>query len=377
MTRAVFKLFVSAYPPEVSNDNKSFYQQEVIPRLLSHFNELAFNELGGQPEWSVTGPVIEDQAASKAPARDLSMEAVDLPDNLYQRSRQIHSFSSLQRRSQAIPGQVSDLQSMAKAQRDDLATDVSPIWPATTPDKPTIPGGAQTGNVLHGIFENIPFALAKACDDFNEFNHNQEVMAVIESQMQSFLMNNAELKDDQGRVVSNYQQEFARWVWHTLRKPLAALNGLRLCELEPADKRHEMSFFWAHDRQVLTGFIDLLFKVPGDSGKYYILDWKSNLSPQGYAPATLASEVMATHNYHDQYRWYTLAVKTWFAGLGLPAAHLAGALYLFSRGIDCEASDQDGIFYQDLSTGEFEIEPLQRALHEQINQSHTTGERSK
>ena len=377
MTRAVFKLFVSAYPPEVSNENKSFYQQEVIPRLFSHFNELAFNELGGQHEWSVTGPVIEDPATSIKPARDLSMAAVDLPDNLYQRSRQIHSFSSLQRRSQAIPGQVSDLQSMAKAQRDDLATDLSPIWPATTPDKPTIPGGAQTGNVLHGIFENIPFAIAKACDEFNEFNNNQEVMAVIESQMQSFLMNNTELKDEQGRVVSNYQQELARWVWHTLRKPLAALNGLRLCELEPADKRHEMSFFWAHDRQVLTGFIDLLFKVPGDGGKYYILDWKSSLSPQGYAPATLASEVMATHNYHDQYRWYTLAVKTWFAGLGLPAAHLAGALYLFSRGIDSEANDQDGIFYQDLSTGEFEIEPLRRALHEQINQSHTTGERSR
>ena len=372
MTRAVFKLFVSAYPPEVSNDNKSFYQQEVIPRLMAQFNGH-----DGHHEWQVTGPALEDQAEiDKLASRDLNIVGLELPENLYQRSRQIHSFSSLQRRTQTLPGQVSDLQSMAKAQRDDLSSDTPQIWPAATTEKPSIPGGAQTGNVLHGIFENLPFALAKQCSDFEEFNKNQEVMAVIESQMQSFLMNNTELKDDQGRVVSNYRQEFARWVWNTLRKPMAAVGGLRLCELEPAHKRHEMSFFWAHEGQVLTGFIDLLFKVPGDAGEYYLLDWKSNLSPQGYAPEILATEVMAAHNYHDQYRWYTLAVKTWFDRLSLPDARLAGALYLFSRGIDCEANDQDGVFYQDLNTGEFELEQLQRALLQQINQLHSTGERS-
>jgi len=211
-------------------------------------------------------------------------------------------------------------------------------------DKPSIPGGAQTGNVLHGIFENLDFNLVN--NSLEKFIEDQEVIDVIRSQMEAFLMADGDILDADGRPQSSYLIEFASWAWHTLNKPIDVLGGMRLCELSDTNRRHEMSFYWSKSDHVLTGFIDLLFKVKGqvngvDCDEYFILDWKSNFNAGGYAPKVLADQVMSEHNYHDQYRWYTLAIKAWFNSLQLDHARLTGALYVFSRGIDCEANDQN------------------------------------
>ncbi|WP_223788433.1 UvrD-helicase domain-containing protein [Marinicella meishanensis] len=359
MTRAVYKLVLPVYSENTYRPNgQSFYHHDVIKRSLA--SGLLSHDIRALPNQDVAEA---DTGSTPMPPPPLP----PVPNDLAQRRRVIHSFSSLQRpaaeHTDELDNHFGQLLRHEGLQADDRASIAEDDI-----ERPSIPGGAQTGNVLHGIFEHVDFALALQ-NNLTEFIKNHQVKAVIESQMKAFLMADGVLLDAQGAVHSAYSQEFAAWVWHTLNKPIAALDGLRLGELKPADRRHEMSFHWCHAGQFLTGFIDLLFKVDGpDGSEYYILDWKSNFSAQGYAPEVLSQTVMQAHKYHDQYKWYALAVKSWLAQMTQnPKARLAGALYVFSRGIDAAVDDQAGIFYQDLSTDSFGIKQLQQQLLAQIN----------
>ena len=85
----------------------------------------------------------------------------------------------------------------------------------------------------------------------------------------------------------------------------------------------------------LKGFIDLVFR---HSGRYYILDWKSNhlgYTAADYRPESLAT-VMNGHGYHLQYLLYSVAMQRYLRHR-LPhyeyARHFGGVLYLFIRGM--------------------------------------------
>ena len=43
---------------------------------------------------------------------------------------------------------------------------------------------------------------------------------------------------------------------------------------------------------------------------------------------------------------------------------------MFSRGIDSQAADQNGVFYQDLTTDAYRLDHLQQQLISQINSAH-------
>lgn len=366
MTRAIYKLIIPVYGEDVYKPHSglSFYQKAVIKRTMATglvnpilLTETAVQRYQAVNEW--------DQEPLPLPP---------LPDHLAQRRRVIHSFSSLQRQDRG-QGTTLDDHFGQWLNNEGLQADDRGTVPGSDPvalaaavsDRPSIPGGAQTGNVLHGIFEHLDFALAQQLS-LGEFIKDQQVNSTIESQMKAFMMADGVLLDEQGTVHGSYSEAFAAWVWHTLRKPIAALQGLRLCELSATDRRHEMSFHWSKSGQFLTGFIDLLFKVDTPEGSdYYILDWKSNFSAHGYAPEVLSDTVMQEHRYHEQYKWYALAVKSWLAQLPHASRHrLVGALYVFSRGIDATKDDQEGIFYQDLSAGDFAVDCLGDQLLKQI-----------
>ncbi len=356
MTRAIFKLIVPVYNESIyqaHNNAYVFYQNQVVARLLESGMANPIKQL---TQDSVLASEEQKPLIKKIPLLNIS-------EDLVNKSRIIHSFSSLQRYRTEDKTHFGNSPQMDLAQADDVKTE-----PVSTIDQiPSIPGGAQTGNVLHGIFENLDFNLVSEHKNLNEFQKDQSVMSVIENQMKVFLMNDGDILDDAGVLRSSYSKEFAAWVWHTLRKPINAIGGRQLCELEDADRRHEMSFYWSQSGHVLTGFIDLLFKLKGPAGdEYFILDWKSNFNAGGYAPDSLADQVMKAHNYHDQYRWYTLAIKAWFNSLRLKNAKLVGSLYLFSRGIDSISGNQDGVFYEDLTTDEYSLTHLETQLIKNI-----------
>ncbi len=86
---------------------------------------------------------------------------------------------------------------------------------------------------------------------------------------------------------------------------------------------------------LLTGFIDLVYE---HAGRYYVLDYKSNLLPD-YAPATLARSVRDSE-YDLQYTLYTLALHRWLRfRLGADYdydSHMGGVRYLYCRGLEVE-----------------------------------------
>ncbi len=362
MTRAVLKLFVPTYESSTYQTKLGdvFYKDQVVDRLMVSGLASAVPQLAHDSEQP---SFKQPSASSLLPPQPVPA----LPSDVFSKSRLIHSFSSLQRHHAEGVTHFGDFNAIDPVQADD----VNPDQTSLVDEKPSIPGGAQTGNVLHGIFEHLDFKIVAAHNNLHEFQQDQLVINVIESQMKAFLMTDGEILDTSGQLHSTYRNEFAAWVWHTLKKPIDALGGMPLCELSETNRRHEMSFYWSHSGHVLTGFIDLLFKVAGPEGdRYYILDWKSNYNAGGYAPKALAEQVMQAHNYHDQYRWYTLAIKAWFNSLKLENASLAGALYVFSRGIDSQTNDQNGVFYQNLTTDSYHLNHLEQQLISRIGAIH-------
>jgi exodeoxyribonuclease V beta subunit len=83
---------------------------------------------------------------------------------------------------------------------------------------------------------------------------------------------------------------------------------------------------------LLTGFIDLVYE---SGGRYYVLDYKSNLLPSYGAEEVQRS--VREHQYDLQYLLYTLALHRWLRfRLGASydmATHLGGIRYLFCRGL--------------------------------------------
>ncbi len=359
MTRAVFKVFLPYFNSE-TYAAQSFYKTAVIDRLQA-------TQIGALEE---SGQAKQPSGLSKPQQTELFVDDVSqagetqllpLPADLLTRKRTIHSFSSLQRNQHNESKDFGDWSEHSIKQDDDVVHDAHVI------EQPSIPGGAKTGNVLHGIFEHVDFARVISHNSLASIQQDEHVNSVINTQMNHFLQPNLDLKNPKGQVVSNYQKEYAKWVWHTLNKPLDVLGGVKMGEVTEHNRRHEMSFYWSHQTHVLTGFIDLLFKInTPDGDRYYLLDWKSNLSRTGYAPQDLATQVMAEHNYHDQYRLYALAIKDWFQTLKLPTGYLAGALYLFSRGMDCEHDAQEGVFFQDLNSNDFEAAKLREEILRQV-----------
>lgn len=85
----------------------------------------------------------------------------------------------------------------------------------------------------------------------------------------------------------------------------------------------------------LNGFIDLVFR---HEGRYFVLDWKSNLlgfAPDAYDNAQL-EQAMAENGYHLQHLLYSVALQRHLRQRMAdydPTRHLGGVFYLFVRGV--------------------------------------------
>jgi exodeoxyribonuclease V beta subunit len=93
---------------------------------------------------------------------------------------------------------------------------------------------------------------------------------------------------------------------------------------------------------LLTGRMDLVYE---SGGRYYVLDYKSNLLPD-YGAESVARSVRE-HEYDLQYLLYTLALHRWLRfRLGAAydiAQHLGGVRYVFCRGLDPSSDHSPGV----------------------------------
>jgi len=346
MTRAIFKLFV----PYMVIDGKSI-SDDYTQLMITNIDACIKSDVALESKplnLALASPPGTQLLASPAPKPAIIKFSLP-PNNLSTRSRFMHSFSSL---SQQLVSH-SAWPEIRRYGELDKPADEPVNDEAFLNEVPLIPGGVTTGHVLHGVFENVDFEQVIRHDSLQSMWTDSTIMAVVDEQMQQFKLLNQRLAAAHAErtLAIDYRQQMAAWIWHTLRKPLPILNGQSLGMIKPEDRRHEMAFHWLHQEQSLTGYIDLLFRITNQEGgnDYYILDWKSNINAAGYAPEVLADTVMQQHHYDLQFHIYAAAVDDWFRHLGLTNARLKGAIYAFSRGINCESDDQRGIYYHEFS----------------------------
>lgn len=341
ITRAVYKVFLPFTDSEKSHLSKEF--QQLVSANIQHCQTMDLDQ-SCRPISTASADAAGEGLLTPPIKQSDCLPFVASPFNVVSRRQLRHSFSSLAHR------QSSQLNSDQRHYGEQTGEHDEPLSEDTViTETPLIPGGVTTGHVLHGLFEHVDFNAITRHKQLSDLWQDEVVMTEVDRQMQLFNMRNQLISaaHEARTDAADYRQQLAAWVWHTLKKPLPMLDGQSLGMISPDDRRHEMSFQWQHQSQTLTGFIDLLFRIRNRQGgdDYYILDWKSNLSAEGYAPEILAKTVMKQHHYDLQYQLYAAAVAAWFEHLKLPKARLKGAIYVFSRGIDCQRDDLQGIFY--------------------------------
>ncbi len=199
--------------------------------------------------------------------------------------------------------------------------------------------GAQTGNMLHHIFENLQLNNAKtwlkAINNANKNfaikeseNFNTKMLELLNHTLNTTLNIGGEsfkLSDvNPKKCVNEFEFDFM----------VSPFKIPQLKTLE--DENIEISLNTGNNLEgIMNGKIDLFFEL---QGKYYVLDWKSNFlgdSLDNYQPQVL-NQAMNQNNYHLQYLIYTLATKKYLESR-LPnfdyETQFGGIIYFFVRGM--------------------------------------------
>ena len=257
----------------------------------------------------------------------------------------IHSFSQLHR--QRPHGTQALIEDMLVEHAP--ASDERPL--AIAVDLPRDPrfSGERFGNILHHALEHTDFAAWR--DHLGETPPPGQD-AVLRRALQS----------------QDYREvDYADGVRALTPLVAATLNallpeGVRLCDVPPAQRIAELEFHFALDDAsapallallhahgiamerrdfgpwprlsgLMTGKIDLTYRV---DGRIHVIDYKSNYLPD-YDTATL-QHAMATSEYDLQALLYAVAVHRWLRLRLGPAydfdTHFGGVRYLFSRGLE-------------------------------------------
>jgi ATP-dependent exoDNAse (exonuclease V) beta subunit len=139
------------------------------------------------------------------------------------------------------------------------------------------------------------------------------------------------------------RRQVAHLIWNGLHTPLAHAAG-PLWEVPSRDRLHELEFHFLatgdspppevhREEQFLTGYMDLVFRR---SGRYFLVDWKTNSLPDYTGPELERS--MQASDYIRQYRLYLQALDRWLKWALGPSfdsgRDFGGVYYLYLRGLN-------------------------------------------
>lgn len=209
--------------------------------------------------------------------------------------------------------------------------------------------GNITGNMIHYIFERIHFGndeyrtkiIADAVNRFagsntKMYNHyltefiDHVLNSNIDTGEETFCLASVSDKEK----VAELEFDFSTGICQQqIFSDTLKTSGIHI-QLKSAEPLHGL----------MKGFIDLLFV---HKGKYYILDWKSNVlgnKLEDYAPANL-ERAMQQLNYQLQLIIYTMAVTKYLRSrLGsFDYESFGGVIYCFVRGM--RRGSQNGIYF--------------------------------
>jgi len=167
----------------------------------------------------------------------------------------------------------------------------------------TLPLGAETGILLHAIFEA----------------HFLDRMIPIEQIIFETL---------NGTHLEGWEQTVSDMVIRVLDLPL--MPNFTLNTLGEGEYFPEMEFLFPKEGSLVKGFADLVFK---QNDTFYLLDWKTNWvgpSDADYTEENL-KQVMTEHDYYLQANLYAEAITRYVKRL-YKNPKFGGAYYLFVRG---------------------------------------------
>ncbi len=248
----------------------------------------------------------------------------------------VESFSSIKSREDEgyVRAEKFSFGERVKDEDDEPRDSDEDIHPEVSDDP--LPGGAAIGTVFHEIFERIDFSAVMDADGPAHLKKNNEVARIVKEALDAHL---PVRNRDQFELIGD---SIIRVVWNTLRTDING-SGLVLGRLKR--RVHEMGFYlpvadstvrvpdMGSEQGYLKGFIDMAFE---HEGKYFILDWKSNIINDGYGKESLARS-MEESRYDLQYQIYAASflrmLRQIIAGFDY-GRHFGGIYYLFIRGID-------------------------------------------
>ena len=215
-------------------------------------------------------------------------------------------------------------------------------------DQYQFPKGPKIGVALHDLLENLDFT-----------SHHDSWTQKITKFIQRVGI--TEAQDDWAEALRG-------WLVNILSveipSPFLSATPFSLREIDAARRLNELEFFFPLDSQkdpiklliehgylendnttsrlqlqgVMNGYVDLIVE---DKGKYYIIDYKSNMlgiDQHAYSLANIEHH-MSSHRYHLQYLIYCVAVNRYLA-TRIPNydydQHFGGVQYLFLRGMQAE-----------------------------------------
>ncbi len=217
-----------------------------------------------------------------------------------------------------------------------------------------LPAGAVTGQMLHDLLEHMDFP------------------AMDQPSLVTLLENTLQKRAEGARAGSGWSPEHlsaaALMLHNTLQTPLNENSGLRLADVQMADRLNEMEFHFSivdldadslshvladepayqHTATgllggaarmqlsgLMRGFIDMVVR---HRGQYYIVDYKSNRlgTTLAYYQQPALQRAIQAHHYDLQYLIYTVALHRYLK-TRIPdyqyERDFGGVYYLFLRGI--------------------------------------------
>ena len=231
---------------------------------------------------------------------------------------------------------------------------------AAVADDADYPRGANLGDALHKVFENLDFEAVGNLPDEKAACEDVALRNLITEKYQG---NSIHVQDH-----PEWNELTASFVWNTMNAELPEIRGsiatgkhFNLKDLPAKSRRAEMCFHLdSHDssespwmNRFCKGFIDLMFVRKGDDGEdvYSILDWKSDVMDDAEYGDKAALAQKIEDDYSVQRVLYSYLLVKWLKQFyqdmseeQIFETHFGGIYYALVRGTKVNTSN--GIYCQ-------------------------------
>ncbi|TGL58758.1 UvrD-helicase domain-containing protein [Leptospira sarikeiensis] len=350
LTRAMYKFYFPLLPePDPKRPLELF--RKSFQASLSEFRETAsvskfWENEEGKYEWEMIRNSKSISGYSNPNKKEeipvLSGSIPVWPEKAEKRKIVLESYSSLDSffASEAETFRASDMRSF---KNDEVPTEEI---------GPELPSSNRMGNLLHQLLET---------EDFIIYQKSGSIQEIPESVKKSY--KNILKSYGYGNTLEQldfFADRISLFFWNTLKTPLPYMeNTISLSEIPISKRKHEVDFFLKIPEQkgnsdLLKGTLDLIFE---HAGKFWILDWKSNLLGANYGDDPYSGPNLkqkVEEAYSLQLAIYSVVLDDWLRlkyGDSYDPKLLGGMYFVFLRGTD-PARPGRGIFFQEL-TSEF------------------------